>query len=109
MVGLMKQNSKKNFCYIRVLRDQFLLVISEHIRKSCFIRDCKAVSISISIRFLTKFPGFQIFACAFVHLLIEANLCYIRQLFSIVCVSTIPGKINNYFLPNERKLIILDL
>ncbi|VIO86635.1 Uncharacterized protein BM_BM2127 [Brugia malayi] len=45
----------------------------------------------------------QIFACAFVHTLIETNLCCIRQLFSIVCVSIIPGRINNYYLPSEQQ------
>ncbi|VBB29694.1 unnamed protein product [Acanthocheilonema viteae] len=45
----------------------------------------------------------QIFACAFVHMLIETNLCPIRQLFSIVCVSIIPGRINNYYLPREQQ------
>ncbi|KAM3726353.1 Piezo-type mechanosensitive ion channel component [Dirofilaria immitis] len=45
----------------------------------------------------------QVFACIFVHMLIETNLCCIRQLFSIVCVSLIPGRINNYYLPSEQQ------
>uniref|UniRef100_A0A1I7VVR8 Piezo-type mechanosensitive ion channel component n=1 Tax=Loa loa TaxID=7209 RepID=A0A1I7VVR8_LOALO len=45
----------------------------------------------------------QIFACAFVHVLIETNLCCIRQLLSIVCVSTIPGRTSNYYLPSEQQ------
>uniref|UniRef100_A0A158RCN6 Piezo-type mechanosensitive ion channel component n=1 Tax=Thelazia callipaeda TaxID=103827 RepID=A0A158RCN6_THECL len=44
----------------------------------------------------------QIFACAFIDILMKANLCYIRQLFSIVCVSVIPGRTNNFYLPEEQ-------
>ncbi|OZC09943.1 hypothetical protein X798_03049 [Onchocerca flexuosa] len=45
----------------------------------------------------------QIFACTFVHVLIETDLCCIRQLFSIVCVNIIPGRINNYYLSSEQQ------
>ncbi|CAG9533094.1 unnamed protein product [Cercopithifilaria johnstoni] len=45
----------------------------------------------------------QIFACAFVHVLIETDLCCIRQLFSIVCVSIIPGRISNHYLSREQQ------
>uniref|UniRef100_A0A915PYM3 Piezo-type mechanosensitive ion channel component n=1 Tax=Setaria digitata TaxID=48799 RepID=A0A915PYM3_9BILA len=45
----------------------------------------------------------QVFACTFIHVLIDADLCCIRQLFSIVCVNMIPGKANNYYLPIEQQ------
>lgn len=41
----------------------------------------------------------QIVGCAFIHLLEEKNLCFLRQLFSIVCVNTAA---KNYFSEQEK-------
>ncbi|KHN79281.1 Piezo-type mechanosensitive ion channel component 2 [Toxocara canis] len=43
----------------------------------------------------------QVVGCAFVHLLRDANVCYLRQLFSIVCVSKDPDRPNNYYFPGQ--------
>ncbi|VDO34308.1 unnamed protein product, partial [Onchocerca flexuosa] len=55
------------------------------------------------VAFILMYDPTVIFACTFVHVLIETDLCCIRQLFSIVCVNIIPGRINNYYLSSEQQ------
>uniref|UniRef100_A0A915AVG5 Piezo-type mechanosensitive ion channel component n=1 Tax=Parascaris univalens TaxID=6257 RepID=A0A915AVG5_PARUN len=43
----------------------------------------------------------QVVGCAFVHLLRDADLCYVRQLLSIVCVSKDSDRENNYYFPGQ--------
>ncbi|VDK19226.1 unnamed protein product [Anisakis simplex] len=48
----------------------------------------------------------QVVGCAFIHLLKEYHLCYIRQLFSIVCVNKALDGTENYYFDGRWFLII---
>lgn len=45
----------------------------------------------------------KIMGCVYIHLLKDANLCYIRQLLSIVCVNE--DSTEKYYFPDRKPFI----